>query len=153
MRIDTPHSNIARSLSGTTRALVKSASSCLKKNSSISCIAVYYQWKFGRPCFLYCGGAQVHFNSGLGDGSISTVGPYVPSAMCSITGVAQNMRPCVICQAPLSSALHDLIPVTVRDLVFFFKKSSQPPVRWQVPAFAAVSQCFALDDKTAIGFS
>jgi hypothetical protein len=150
MRIDTPHSNVAHSLSCTTRALVKAASSCLKKNSSITCIAVYYQWKYGRPCFLYCGGAQVHFNKGQWDASTSVVGPYVPSTMCS-AGVALNTRACVICKAQMPSALHQVAPVTVRDLVFFFKKLAQPPVRWQVPAFAAVSQCIALEDKTAIG--
>jgi hypothetical protein len=150
MRIDTPHSNVAHSLSCVTRKLVKGASSCLRKNSSISCLAVYYQWKHGRPCFLYCGGAQVHVHAGRGDGSASIVGPYVPNTICSV-GVAQRLQACVLCKAPLSSLSRDALPVSVRDVVFFFKRSAQPPVRWQVPAFAAFSQCFALDDKTAIG--
>ena len=152
MRIDTPHSNVARTLCASARSLVKDASSCLRKHSSISCMAVYFQWRHGRPCFLYCGGAQVHFSSSQGDGS--RVGPYVPSTMIS-AGVAQKLRACVMCKAPLSPLhpAHNALPVTVNDLVFFFKRSAQPPVRWQVPAFAAISQCFAMDDKTAIGFS
>ena len=168
MRIDTPHSNVARTLGASARSLVKDASSCLRKHSSISCMAVYFQWRHGRPCFLYvppppalffcnnlnmyCGGAQVHFNSSQGDGS--RVGPYVPSSMLS-AGVAQKLRACVMCKAPLSplQSAHSALPVAVNDLVFFFKRSAQPPVRWQVPAFAAISQCFAMDDKTAIGCS
>jgi hypothetical protein len=150
MRIDSPHSNVAQALSSLTRALVKGASSCLKKHSAISCMAVYYFWRRGRPCLLYCGGAQVQFNSGRGDGSISSVGPYVPSAMCS-AGVVQKLSACVLCRVPVQSVSHDAVPATVRDLVFFLKKSTQPPSRWQVPAFAALSQCFGLDDKTALG--
>jgi hypothetical protein len=150
MRIDSPHSNVAQALSSLTRALVKGASSCLKKHSAISCMAVYYHWRRGRPCLLYCGGAQVHFNSGRGDGSVSSVGPYVPSAMCS-AGVVQKLSACVLCSAPVQSVSHDAVPATVRDLVFFLKKSTKPPLRWQVPAFAALSQCFGLDDKTALG--
>jgi hypothetical protein len=151
MRIDPPHSNVAHTLSCTTRKLVKGASSCLRKNSAISCIAAYYQWRHGRPCFLYCGGAQVHVNEGRGDGSdAARFGPYVPSTM-SNAGVVQKMQTCVLCKTPLLSCSHDVVPVSVRDLVFFFKKSAQPPARWQVQAFAVFSQCFALDDKTAIG--
>lgn len=92
----------------------------------------------------------MHVNVGRADGTAALVGPYVPSPMCS-TGVAQKMQACVLCKAPLLSLLHDSVHVSVRDLVFFFKNSAKPPVRWQVPAFAAFSQCFVLDDKTAIG--
>jgi hypothetical protein len=150
MRIDTPHSNVQQTLANATRALVKGASSCLKRNGVISCIAVYYHWKNSRPCFLYCGGAQVHFNSGRGDGSTSTVGPYVPSVMLNF-GIKAKLLACVVCRLSLQDAARDTLPVTVRDLVAFFKQSVQPPARWQVPAFTAFSQCFSLDDKTAIG--
>ncbi len=112
---------------------------------------MYFQWQAGkgRPCFLYCGGAQVQFNSGGAQGS-STVGRYVPAQMLS-AGMLEKGRACVVCGTLHTSAQHNMLPVTVRDLVFFYKQVTPAPLRWQPPAFAALARCFDMDDKTAIG--